>query len=355
MSARRRVALSGDFFAADGRLAYPDIDLAPLADDPAIELVTLPRGPRIEAAWMEQVDGLVLLGPRFDAASLPRSGRLAVVARFGVGYDSVDVPACTAAGVAVAITPDAVRRPVAVAILTLMLALTGRLMEKDRITRQGPAGFATRDRFMGRGLVGRTLGSVGLGNIAAEMFRLAAPFGLRFVAHDPAPDPALARALGVELVPLDEVFRRADIVAVNCPLSAATRHLVDARRIALMKPTAVLINTARGPIVEQAALVAALAARRIAGAGLDVFDPEPPPADDPLLALDNVVLAPHALSWTDQGFAAIGASAIAAVRATLAGGRAAYLVDPAVCDTPAWRTRSAGLGAQERAAADGGG
>jgi phosphoglycerate dehydrogenase-like enzyme len=353
MTLRHRVALSGDFFDGEGRPAYRDFDLAPLADDPAIDLVTLPRGPRIESAWLEEVDALILLAPRLDAASLPRSGRLGVVARFGVGFDNVDVPACTAAGVAVAITPDAVRRPVAVAILTLMLALAGRLIDKDRITRQGPDGFARRAAFMGRGLVGRTLGSVGLGNIAQEMFRLAAPFGMRFIAHDPMPDAAAARALGVQLVPLDEVFRHADVVTVNCPLNPATRHLVDARRIALMQPSAFLINTARGAIVDQAALVEALAGRRIAGAGLDVFDPEPPAADDPLLGLDNVVLAPHALSWTDQGFAAIGASAIAAVRATLRGLRPAHLVDGAVCDTPAWRARSDALRARERALADG--
>jgi len=297
---------------------------------------------------VRDVDALVLLVPRFDAASIVPDGRLALVARFGVGYDSVDVPACTEAGIGVSITPDGVRRPVAQAIMTLVLALAGRLMVKDRITRQGPDGFHTRSRYMGMGLVGRTLASVGIGNIGAEMFRLAAPFGMRHIAADPAADPAVARELGVELVPLDEVFRQGDFVTVNCPLAPSTRHLVDARRIALMKPSAYLVNTARGPIVDQPALVAALQQGRIAGAGLDVFDPEPPPADDPVLALDNLILAPHALSWTDQGFGGIGASALRSVAAVLSGRAPDHLVDRNVAASPVFEARLAALGARGR-------
>lgn len=342
-----RVALSHDFRLGDGSPAYPDFDLAPLRDDPRIEMVWLPdRGGRILAEDVRDIDALVLLVPRFDAASIVADGRLALVARFGVGYDSVDVPACSEAGIAVSITPDGVRRPVAQAIMALMLALAGRLMVKDRITRQGPEGFHTRSRYMGMGLVGRTLASIGLGNIGAEMFRLAAPFGMRHIVADPAADPALARALNVEIVPLDEVFRQGDFVAVNCPLLPATRHLVDARRIALMKPTAYLINTARGPIVDQPALVAALREGRIAGAGLDVFDPEPPPANDPVLALENVILAPHALSWTDQGFAGIGASALASVAAVLRGEAPTHLVDRGVTQSPRFASRLSALRAR---------
>ena len=344
-----RVALSHDFRLADGSAAYPDFDLAPLRNDPRIEMVWLPdRGGHIRADDVRDVDALVLLVPRFDAASIVPDGRLALVARFGVGYDSVDVPACTEAGIGVSITPDGVRRPVAQAIMTLVLALAGRLMVKDRITRQGPDGFHTRSRYMGMGLVGRTLASVGIGNIGAEMFRLAAPFGMRHIAADPAADPAVARELGVELVPLDEVFRQGDFVTVNCPLAPSTRHLVDARRIALMKPSAYLVNTARGPIVDQPALVAALQQGRIAGAGLDVFDPEPPPADDPVLALDNLILAPHALSWTDQGFGGIGASALRSVAAVLSGRAPDHLVDRNVAASPVFEARLAALGARGR-------
>jgi D-3-phosphoglycerate dehydrogenase len=163
------------------------------------------------------------------------------------------------------------------------------MMAKDRLTREGPAGFARRGEHMGVGLVGRTFGSIGIGNIGAELFRLLAPFDMQAIAHDPFVDAAQARALGVELVGLDDLFRRADVLSVSCPLTPETRHLVNAERLALMKPSAYFINTARGPIVDQKALTRVLVEGGIAGAGLDVLEQEPPDPDDPLLALDNVI------------------------------------------------------------------
>jgi D-3-phosphoglycerate dehydrogenase len=251
----------------------------------------------------------------------------------------VDVEACTAAGIALAITPDGVRRPVAAAILTFILALSGRMMVKDRLTRGGPTEFAKKTQHMGVGLVGRTVGSIGIGNIGAEMFRLCKPLDLKFIAHDPFADRKVADSLGVRLVDLETVFREADFVTVNCPLTPETTHLVNAERLALMKPTAFFINTARGPIVDQKALTKALQDRRIAGAGLDVFDPEPPPADDPILKLDNVILAPHALCWTDQCFAGIGASDVRAVLDVMHGRDPVGIVNRPVLSTPAWRKR----------------
>ena len=235
------------------------------------------------------------------------------MARFGVGYDTVDVEACTKAGIALCITPDGVRRPVAVSIITFMLALTGKMFVKDQLTREAAAGFAKRADHMGTGLIGRTLGSLGIGNIGAEMFRMAKPFEMRFIAHDPYVDKALAQELGIELVGLEDLFRQADVLSISVPLSAETHHIVNAERIALMKPTAYLINTARGPIVDQVALTRALQEKRIAGAGLDVLEKEPPDADDPILKLDNIILAPHALCWTDQCFAGNGAADVRAV------------------------------------------
>ena len=308
-----RVALSADFRKADGSPLFPDFDLKPLIEAPGVEVLFLEPADSLRAEQLADADALILLTPRFSAESIHPNGRLAVVARFGVGYDNVDVDALTRAGIPLVITPDGVRRPVAVSIIALMLALTGRLRIKDRLTREGPDGFNRRAQFMGCGLVGRTLGSLGIGNIGAEMFRLAKPFDMAFIAHDPYAAPELAHELGVELVELDDVFRRSDVLAVNCPLTADTRHLVNAPRLALMKPTAFLINTARGPIVDQQALTAVLQDERIAGAGLDVFEREPPPADDPLLRLDNAILTPHALCWTDQCFAGNGAADVRAV------------------------------------------
>jgi D-3-phosphoglycerate dehydrogenase len=231
---------------------------------------------------------------------------------------------------------------VAAAILTFILALSGKMMTKDQLTRGGPTEFAKKTQHMGVGLVGRTLGSVGIGNIGAEMFRLCKPLDLKFIAHDPFADRKTADALGVRLVDLETVFRESDFVTVNCPLMPETTHLVNAERLALMKPTAYLINTARGPIVDQKALTKVLQEGRIAGAGLDVFDPEPPPADDPILKLDNVILTPHALCWTDQCFAGIGASDVRAVLDVMHGRDPVGIVNRQVLSTPGWRKRIEG-------------
>jgi phosphoglycerate dehydrogenase-like enzyme len=245
----------------------------------------------------------------------------------------------TNAGIALVITPDGVRRPVAMSIITLMLALTGKLMVKDRLARESAAGFARRSDHMGVGLVGRTLGSMGIGNIGAETFRMAKPFDMRFIAHDPFADKDVAAELGIELVGLEDVFRQADIVSVSCPLTPQTHHLVNAERLALMKPTAYLINTARGPIVDQKALTKALQDRRIAGAGLDVLEQEPPDADDPILKLDNVILSPHALCWTDQCFAGNGAADVKAVLEVQHGRAPSGVVNRAVLETDTWKGR----------------
>jgi phosphoglycerate dehydrogenase-like enzyme len=336
-----RVALSGDFRKPDGSPVYPDFDLTPLRQAPGLQMVFLEPSNPIRAEQVADFDALILLAARFERESIHPNGRLAAVARFGVGYDTVDVEACTRAGIALVITPDGVRRPVAVSIMTLMLALMGKLMVKDRLTREGAAGFARRGEHMGVGLVGRTLGSIGIGNIGGELFRLAKPFEMHFIAHDPYADPQRATELGIELAGLDEVFRRADIVTVNCPLMPETRHLVNAERLALMKPTAYFINTARGPITDQKALTRALQERRIAGAGLDVLEAEPPDPNDPILKLDNVILTPHALCWTDQCFAGNGAADVKAVLDIQHGREPRVVVNRSVLETAEWKRRLA--------------
>ncbi len=337
-----RVGLSSDFRRPDGSPAFPSFDLSPLDDDARIEWNYVPvNDGRIAAADMEGLDALILLAGRFDKDSFPGDGRLAMVARFGVGYDNVDVSACSANDAALVITPSGVRRPVAVAILTFVLALSGRLMIKDKLTRAGPDGWAQRGAHMGQGLVGLTLGSVGIGNIGAEMFRMAAAFDMRFVAHDPYADADVAKALGVSLVSLEDVFRQSDFVCVNCPLSEETRGLVNAERLALMKPSAFLINTARGPIVDQQALTEALQSNQIAGAGLDVFAHEPSSADDPLFELENVIVTPHSLCWTDQCFAEIGAADIRAVMEMIAGREPEGIVNADITSNDKWRAKLA--------------
>jgi D-3-phosphoglycerate dehydrogenase len=347
MAGKFRVALSADFRNADGSPTFRDFDLTPLASDPRVEMVFLESQTPIPSQQLEDIDALILLGHRFDAGSVPKSGRLGVVARFGVGYDTVDVKACTDAGIALVITPESVRRPVAVSIITLMLALTGKLAIKERLTRAGAAGFQQRGAHMGVGLVGRTFGSLGAGNIGVETFRLAKPFDMKLIAHDPFADAKLMAEIGVELVGLEELFRRSDVLSVSCPLTDTTKHIVNAQMLALMKPSSYLINTARGPVVDQNALTKVLQERRIAGAGLDVLEQEPPDLSDPILALDNVILTPHALCWTDQCFAHMGRLDIQAVL-EYCGGHAptGTIVNRTVLDSPSWAERISALRAR---------
>jgi phosphoglycerate dehydrogenase-like enzyme len=336
--AQFRVALSGDFRKEDGSAAYPMFDLSPLYDDPDIEVAFVDSVDGVMPAdRLAGFDALILLAPRFDARSIAPDGRLAVVARFGVGYDNVDVAACTAAGIALVITPEGVRRPVAVSVLTFVLALAGRLLIKDRLTRMGAPGWGRRSGHMGTGLTGRTFGQLGVGNIGAEVFRLAAPFGMRLIAHDPYADENMVASLGAELLDVETLFRESDFLSISVPLNDATRGMVDARLIGLMKPTAFLINTARGPIVDQKALIGALAEGRIAGAGLDVFEAEPMPAEDPLLSLENVIVTPHALCWTDECFAGNGAADVKAVLALKRREAPSGIVNPDVLAHPTWR------------------
>ena len=335
-----RVALSGDFKKSDGSPAFPMFDLSPLEQNPNIEVKFVdPVDGRMSAESLLGFDALILLMPHFDKESIPKDGRLSIIARFGVGYDTVDVQACTGAGIAVCITPDGVRRPVAVTILTFILALAGRLFDKDRLTREGSVGFDRRANYMGMGLIGRTLGSIGIGNIGAEAFRIVAPLQMHHIAHDPYCDPEIARSIGVELVELDEVFSKSDFLCINTPLTEETHHVVNAERLGLMKPTAYLINTSRGPTVDQAALVEAIKSGIIAGAGLDVLNPEPPSVDDPILALDNVIVTPHALCWTDQCFAGIGASDIEQVLMVKNGQLPSHMVNETVADNPIFKAR----------------
>lgn len=344
-----RVAVSGDFIKADGSPAFPSIDLGPLAAQANLEFAYLDGYRKFDvgedavlrAEDLADFDALIMYSQRFTHASARAGSRLALLARFGVGYDTVDTRACTGAGIALTITPSAVRRPMAASLLALVLAVTGKLLVKDGLTRRGPAGWGEQIDHMGFGLAGRTLGMIGVGNIGAEAVRLIKPLEMEIVAHDPHVDPARFVALGVRPAGLEEVFRSADVLAICCMLNDETRHLVNAERLALMKPTAYLVNIARGPIVDQDALVAALKAGRLAGAGLDVLEREPPRADEPIFALDNVIFSAHALGSTDQCMAACFAENVQAVLDVMHGRDPQNVVNMDVLSSPDWRRKLA--------------
>jgi D-3-phosphoglycerate dehydrogenase len=319
MAEKFRVGITRDNLKADGRPIFDESALKVL-DDPGIEWEYVPGiEAEISPESAARYDAMaVMLGKVTSRTLSGADRRLKLVSRFGVGYDTVDVPACTDKGVLLCIAPDGVRRPVATAVITYVLMLAQRVLIKDRLVREGR--WQERLNHFGTGLSGRVLGSVGVGNIGSEVFRLAAPFGMKHIACDPYITQESVAPLGVKLVDQDTLFREADFITVNCPLTEETRKLVGAKQFALMKPTAFFINTARGPIVDEAALYDALAGRRIAGAGIDVFEVEPTPPDNPLLKLDNIIVTPHHICLTDECINTIAASVFHACR-ELAHGR----------------------------------
>jgi phosphoglycerate dehydrogenase-like enzyme len=311
--AQFRVGLSRDILTRDGEPSFGKGPLALLDGEPRIEWEFLPESvDEITPDIMARYDGLYVNSPRVTAASVARGDRrVKIVARHGVGYDSVDVRALAAKGVIVTNTPVAVRRPVAVAALTFIFVLAGRLVEKDRLTRTGR--WHERTSWMGLGLTTRTLGVIGAGGIGRELLALARPFGWTMLVADPYVDTAAVAALGAECVTLDRLLQSSDFVVATVLLNEQTHHLMNSQRFAQMKRSAYFINLSRGPIADEVALIDALRNRTIAGAGIDVFEQEPVAPDNPLLGMDNVLVTPHALCWTDECFDAIAREGLGSI------------------------------------------
>ena len=242
-------------------------------------------------------DGLLtLLTDRVDQALLEAAPRLLVVSNMATGFDNIDVAAASRHNVLVTRTPGVLNETVADFTFALLLAAARRVAEADRHVRRGLWRTWGPQVMLGHDVHGATLGIVGLGGIGTGVARRARGFGMRVVYHSRTPKPALERRYRLTSVTLDALLRQADFVSLHAPLTPETRHLIGERELRLMKPTAVFVNTARGPLVDQKALYHALVERRIAAAALDVTDPEPIDPDDPLLTLDNVIVTPHIAS-----------------------------------------------------------
>jgi phosphoglycerate dehydrogenase-like enzyme len=307
--ARFRVAFTNDFFSSDGSTKYPDIGLSVFAEQAHLEWGKFHEHKNpITADQVALAQGVIVLTPSVTAESVSQSGNLLAIGRFGVGYDAVDVEACTREDVAVFITAGAVDRSVAEATIGWMIALAHHLRLKDILVRTGR--WDERSRYMGRELRDRTFGAVGLGGIGRATVALLRGFGMQTpLAYDPHIDVVTAQSAGVRLVSLDELLAVADFVSIHCPLNDQTRGLIGPRELALMKSGAYLINTARGGIVDEDALYRALENREIAGAALDCFLDEPITRPHRFGQLDNVLLAPHSIAWTDELFRDIGRAA----------------------------------------------
>jgi len=334
MTKKFRIGITRDAITANGTVFGEDA--MKVLDDPAVEWEFLPeKVPELTAEHGATYDALCVMSAKVTPATLSSGNRkVKLIARFGVGYDSVDVTACTRNGVMLTITPDGVRRPVAASVIAFVLALAHRMFLKDRLTREGR--WSEKGNYLGSGLMGRTLGVIGVGNIGKEILRLAQPFGMRLLGCDPHVPQSAVAVLNVTMVDKDRLLREADFISVNTLLDENTRGLIGAREFALMKPGAYFINTSRGPVVVESALIEALLTNRIAGAAIDVFEKEPVAADNALLKLDNVILAPHAICHTDECMSLLGQGAFKA-SVDLAHGRKPHLiVNTEVLKHPAW-------------------
>jgi phosphoglycerate dehydrogenase-like enzyme len=324
------VALSSDFFDEQGILKYRDVGLSLLDAQAHIERrAMVETRPDVGADELGEAQAVYLMSRNITARSLARAENLLLVARFGVGYDSVDIQACTAADVLVTITKGAVDYSVAEATIGWMIALGHCMRAKDQLVRTGA--WNERSKFMGRELRNRTLGVVGYGGIARKTVELLRGFGMK---QPLAYSPSGVAGEEVRLVRLDELMRESDFVSLHCPLTERTRGLIGARELALMKPDSFLINTARGGIVDETALFNALKERRIAGAAIDCFVGEPLMQPPCFAEFDNVLLAPHAIAWTEEQFRSIGRTACQSIVDFSRGKRPHAPVNPEVYNRP---------------------
>ncbi|MHA1616785.1 MAG: glyoxylate reductase [Candidatus Njordarchaeales archaeon] len=273
---------------------YYDVEVWPEYYPPPKEII-------IEKA--RDVDALVtLLTDPIDEEVLREAKNLRIIAQYAVGYDNIDIEACTKRGIYVTNTPGVLTEAVADLTWALILAITRRIVEADKFVRSGEW-ERTRTGWhptmmLGMELNGKILGIIGMGRIGSAVARRAKYFGMKVIYYDKQRKEDIEKEIGAKFVELDELLRTADVVSIHVPLTPETRRMISERELKLMKRTAYLINTSRGPVVDEQALYKALKERWIAGAALDVFEKEPTPKDNPLLTLDNVVVTPHIGSAT---------------------------------------------------------
>ena len=277
-----------------------DLEAAELRDSGLdIELVFLDtRSPEELIQGAADADGLMVQFAQITRQVIERLDRCRVISRYGIGVDMVDLNAASERGSLVCNVPDFCIEEVSTHTIGFLLCLNRHIHYHDKMVRSG--NWLSTSWGAPRQLPGRALGLVGLGNIGKAVARKAKCLGLRVLAYDPYIPEERGSELGVEMVNLEDLLRRSDFVSLHCPLTDETRYLIGQAQFELMPPSAFLINMSRGPVVDQKALYQALAKHTIAGAALDVFEEEPPPPDEPLFQLDNVICTPHVSSWSEE-------------------------------------------------------
>lgn len=333
-----RIALTGDF-QKDGKIIYPDFDLTKLKTTNGIEYDFFnEHKSEIEPEQLESFQGVIVLTPTVTSHSLSQSQNLLAVSRFGVGYDGVDVSACTEADVVLCTTVGAPDRPVAEATVGWMIALGHRMIIKDKLLREGL--WNERSKYMGGELRDRTLGIIGLGGIGSVVIELLRGFGMKQpLVFDPFMDDTKAKNLGVKKVTLQELMQLSDFITIHCPLNEHTRNLISHNELDLMKSTSFIINTARGGIINEDALFEVLSQKKIAGAALDCFDDEPVLEPNRFCKLDNVILAPHSIAWTQELFRDMGEKCSQHMIDLSNGIRPQGVINPEVFEKPSFQKK----------------
>jgi phosphoglycerate dehydrogenase-like enzyme len=325
-----KVGLTRDFLTKEGELSYKSIGLDIFDDYPEIEYEFLKNHlSPVTPDLLQGYDAIISLTPAYNQDSFKGVDTLKAICRFGVGYDMVDVDACTDANVMLTITRGAVNHSVAEATIMWMLTLSYKTFIKNQLVRQGQ--WAERSKFMGSEIRGHTIGIIGLGGIGTTLVEMLSPFKpAKIIAFDPYADADKAKKFGVELVALNDLMKVSDFISVNCPLTDETRNMIKKEQLELCKNTAYIINTARGGIINYEALLDSLKNKSIAGYATDVFDQEPPSTDDPLLQMESVIVAPHAIAWTDELFETIGRMACEQVVQIYKGEKPDHLINEKV-------------------------
>ncbi|HYF52083.1 MAG TPA: NAD(P)-dependent oxidoreductase [Planctomycetota bacterium] len=342
MSSRLVLGMNREMLAAGGQLPSHIVEL-PLRTHPKVEFRVLEREVKVTTPdLLAGVDVCLAGSALWNAETFRGVEQLCCVARWGVGYDNVDPKACTEADVALMTTRGALDYSVAESALSFMLALSHRMLEKDRHVRNHD--WSQRLTTLGSELREKTIGIVGLGGIGLALLKLLNAFRPgKILVFDPFLKPERAQELGVSIASLNELLKASDIVTIHCPKTPETTNLIDAAQLALMKPTAYLVNTARGGIVNQKALYEALREKKIRGAGIDVFEEEPCRKDEPLLTLDNVILSPHANSLTVECFRDIGQFITDNVLKLMRGEPFEFVVNREVLTRPGFQKKVAAL------------
>jgi D-3-phosphoglycerate dehydrogenase len=262
-------------------------------DENGIEIILLPVKERCTEEellqYIEDIDGVISGDDRFTEKVIVKAKKLRVISKWGTGIDSIDQDACRRLGIAVRNTPNAFSEPVADAVIGYMLCFARQLPWMDHAIKRGEW-----KKIPSRALRECTLGVIGVGNVGKAVVRRAFGFGMNILGNDIVEMPMeFVKNTGIKMISKDELLRESDFVSLNCDLNPTSHHLMSTREFSMMKPTAIVINTARGPVIDEKALVQALQEKKIAGAALDVFEDEPLPKASPLLTMHNVLLAPH--------------------------------------------------------------